>query len=321
MAADVEDGFRSGGGFFGAGGEAEECECEEQAREAEGGDLVMGHRRGVEGFNADAVRSTPGTQVEGGGVDGDFHEVQLEGSKKGGEGDVGGVAAVGDDDAVALGDGLHGVEGIPAVADVGFEPGVEVHGLEFMEETDDHAGGDIERAAEGDAEVGVVAADALEISGGVDGGGGGVTGAGGVGDGAVDPVVDFGDVVVGERGLSDDGVGQGGEDVGLAVAAGKKVVQEIGREVLDGHDGGVEIHFDLVLDLDAELDIDLEIARGHDDALAGVAVDVGEFDDGDLRMDVELFPHDPLGPTAARAEHEDGGDLLEVVVFDPAGGV
>ena len=98
-------------------------------------------------------------------------------------------------------------------------------------------------------------------------------------------------------------------------------MQEVGGQVLDGHDGGLEIHFDLVLDLDAELDVDLEVAGGHDDALAGVTVDVGEFDDGDLRMDVELFPHDPLGPTAARAEHEDGGDVLEVVVFDPAGGV
>ena len=93
------------------------------------------------------------------------------------------------------------------MSDVGFEPSVEVHGLEFVEEADDHAGGDIERAAEGDAEVGVVAADALEVSGGVNGGGGAVAGAGGVGDGAVDPVVDFGNVVVGEGGLFDDGVG------------------------------------------------------------------------------------------------------------------
>ena len=117
-------------------------------------------------------------------------------AEAGGDGAVGGVAADGHEDAADAGDVVAGVEGPPAIAEVDFEPGAEIHGAggerdaDVAEVAGGVARGDIEAAAEGDGEVLEVAADADAFGVDVEGGARGAGELIAEGDFAVHPVAD-----------------------------------------------------------------------------------------------------------------------------------
>ena len=96
----------------------------------------------------------------------DFEGVEGVGAKGGDHGDVGGVAAARDQDATDAGRVVARVEGVPLAAEIGFEPGCEVAGCigwwhaSVAEVAGAIASRDVEGAAEGDGQVGVIAAHA-----------------------------------------------------------------------------------------------------------------------------------------------------------------
>src|ERR1700675_2884831 len=81
------------------------------------------------------LRYLSATQASGGGlqlfrrylVGGDAEAHELVRAERGGDGDVGGVAAARDQDAADARLVVTGIEGVPTVADIGLEPGAEIH--------------------------------------------------------------------------------------------------------------------------------------------------------------------------------------------------
>src|SRR5437773_12506334 len=91
----------------------------------------------------------------------------------GDQGDVGGVAAAGHQDPAGAGAAVAGVHRPPAVVEIDFVERAEVHrrrvgvGVDVAEVPGRVAGGDVHGAAEGDGQVGHVAAGAGGLDGGV----------------------------------------------------------------------------------------------------------------------------------------------------------
>src|SRR6185295_5100923 len=94
---------------------------------------------------------------------------QRVGAEGVGDGNVGGVAAAGDQDAADAGHVVARVERIPASAEIGLEPAGKIHRTigrrhaDVAEIAGAVTGWNVHAAAQGDGEVGVVAADALAL--------------------------------------------------------------------------------------------------------------------------------------------------------------
>src|ERR1700722_16452035 len=101
------------------------------------------------------------------------------GPEGGGDRDVGGVAAAGDEDASDAGDVVARIEGVPGAPEVGLEPSGEVHRRGVLGNADVPqipgaiTCGNVHATAKGDGQVGEVAADALALIEGLPGGLGG----------------------------------------------------------------------------------------------------------------------------------------------------
>jgi hypothetical protein len=78
---------------------------------------------------------------------GDLHCFELQRSIVGVQRDIGCVAPIAGSNAVTAGTFLGAIEGEPAPADKGFEPGVKVHGFKLVKITDHHARRDVEAAS------------------------------------------------------------------------------------------------------------------------------------------------------------------------------
>lgn len=250
-----------------------------------------------------------------------LHVIDLQGAVAGGQGHVGGIAAVADGDAVASGNSLGAVEGEPAAADIGLKPGVKILRLQLIEVTHHHAGGDVEAARQGDAQVRVVAADAFFGVCCIDGGGAGVAGAGDVPHVVAQPLLDGGHLAVaGGRGAH-DGAGEIVHHVALAVAAGQQELEGALRKLLHGDKLGVPVHVGEVRGMGTAGAIDVKGPCGDDQALAEVAKRVAVLGDGHVGRERVLLPCDPLRRAASGAEHHDCGHGSGSGVGDVAGGV
>ncbi len=111
------------------------------------------------------------------------------------DGDIGGVAAAGHDDAADARDVVPGVEGVPAAAEIDFEPAAEIHRqhdrhADVAHVAGDVARGDVHAAAEGDGEMTEIAADAARIVVNVERGFGGIGEVVAKGDVVVHPIAD-----------------------------------------------------------------------------------------------------------------------------------
>ena len=171
------------------------------------------------------------------GPDEEFFEVGD--AEAGGEGDVGGVAAVGHEDAADAGFVVAGVEGPPAIPEIDFEPGAEIHGAgnggnaDVAEVTGDVAGGDVHAAAEGDGQMREIAADpeALAIAFG--------SGARVAGelvtelDVVVDEITNRLHPAPAERGVAEELPGGVLENIHFAVTAGQQEGEAFDGEFLD----------------------------------------------------------------------------------------
>ena len=125
--------------------------------------VIAAERRGLAG-RPDA--SGTGVQASWISVGPDAEALHDAGAEGGGERHVGGVAAAGHQHAALAGDVVARVEQAPGAAEVGLEPGGEVagrvgrRGADVAEVAGAVARRDVHRAAEGDGEMRVVAADA-----------------------------------------------------------------------------------------------------------------------------------------------------------------
>src|SRR5580704_2719252 len=101
------------------------------------------------------------------------------GTEGGGDRDVGGVTAARDEDASDAGDVVSRIERVPGTSEIGLEPSGEVHRRGVLGDADVAeipgaiARGDVQATAEGDGQVGEVAADTLALVEGLPGGLGG----------------------------------------------------------------------------------------------------------------------------------------------------
>lgn len=77
------------------------------------------------------------------------------------DGDVRRIVPIGDRHAPAQRHALRCIERIPAAIDIGFEPGMQIYRLQPMQIAHYHARWNAQAAAQGDAEMGEIAADAF----------------------------------------------------------------------------------------------------------------------------------------------------------------
>src|SRR4029077_19493351 len=112
------------------------------------------------------------------------------GTKEGREGGVGPIADGADANEAGLRREPGGVEDIPAAVEVSFEVGVEIRRHEIKGVSSDEAGGNRDRATEGDAEVREIPADASALGRGVVGGSKWIGGAAQILDVVVNPIAD-----------------------------------------------------------------------------------------------------------------------------------
>ncbi len=155
------------------------------------------------------------SRVGVGARDGDLSA--LHPAEDGGDGGIRGIASGADADDTVEGSEPRGVEENPAVADVGFEESMEIRRVEAKGIGGDVASGDGERAAECDAEVSKISADAGALDDSIVGGGGGIGGAREVVGVALYPVSDGDDFFIGVLDIAELVPSEASELVGLAV--------------------------------------------------------------------------------------------------------
>jgi hypothetical protein len=239
-----------------------------------GGEL--GHFSGYRGLSCGRFWRNPvafGVQLVG--VDVEARE--MGGTEAGGEGDVGCVAACGHQDSSQPAVVVASVEVDPSAVEEDLVPGAEVSGAavglpDVTDVAGDVAGWNVLAACEGDGEMLEVAADADALGKDIHGGLGGASCVVVEGDSFMDPVSNGNRTLpalwVGLEEVSSDGA----ELVDLAVPAGQKELQYIGRKVVDG--GLLSIGIDRI-DVGAGVD-DVgagqpQISRRSDEACTSVA--------------------------------------------------
>ena len=153
----------------------------------------------------------------------DLHLRARRAAEDAGDGGIGGVAAGADAHEAVQVREARGIEDDPAAADEALEAGVEVGRIELVGVAGEIARRNVQRAAERDAEVREVAADAGALRHGVEGRRHRVGRAAQVLDVVVDPVADGHDLLVRILDLPEQVPGQPAQPIGLAVAAGKQV--------------------------------------------------------------------------------------------------
>ena len=230
---------------------------------------------------------------------------------------IGGVTAVGDaDEAIERGQ-AGGVEDEPLFADVRFEAGMEIRRLKLVRVSSKVARGNRERAAQRDAEMGEIAADAGALRDGVESGRLGVGGAAQVLDVLVDPFRDRGDAIVRVFDGAELAPGKPAEAVGLAVTAREKIGDRRSIELRDRH------AVDLALRDGPDVRVDGRgVADGEVLGVACIQPDKTIFACGreelfttDGRLDVKVFLDNRLARRAERMDVEDErAALLDGVV-------
>ena len=78
-------------------------------------------------------------------------------------GDIGGIAPIGHGDPSAPNNLFRGIERVPTPTDVRLEPGVEIHGLKPIQESDYQACGNANAPAQCDTEMGKVSTDPVTL--------------------------------------------------------------------------------------------------------------------------------------------------------------
>ncbi len=173
----------------------------------------------------------------------DFEAVECAGTERGDHGNVGGVAATSDEDAADAWRVVARIERVPLAAEIGFKPSGEVARRVGRRQpcVAEVAGAisrrDVEGAAEGDGQVGVVAADAYAFVVGFRG----VAGGAGVlvpkFDAVVNEVADGLDAGPAGGRFSKQAPGEVEQFVAIAIAAGE---QEEEGVVGDGFNGALQ---------------------------------------------------------------------------------
>ena len=163
--------------------------------------------------------------------DDDLHADQVGRSDQGGEGDVGGVAAVRDTDEPVDRCPTGGIEEIPLTVEEGLEEAVKVGRVEVNGVPGDVTGGNPERPTETDREVGVVATHAGSRHEHVDGGGRRIGAARHIAQQFPDPVADAGDSLEAGLEVTERLAGETGQQVGLAVPARMEISEDITGQV------------------------------------------------------------------------------------------
>ncbi len=184
---------------------------------------------------------------------------------------------------------------------------MQIHGPEFVEESHHQPGGNAETAAQGDSQMGEVAADPhppfLHFPGGEES----LAAEGLVAHVGSEPGLDRLHLVVARPESGGDRPCQLTEVLGLAVTAGQQRTEHRIGQVLNLHEGrpGTTVH-----DVGRHHlgdGVHREAAgRGHQ-PLAEIAVDIGELEHGNARRQPVFLLRDPLLGATAGAEHEDEG--------------
>lgn len=243
--------------------------------------------------------------------DPDLHVQRLQPSVIGQERDVGRIATVGHDDPAAARGGLRGVEGVPAAVQVGLEPGMQVHRLQPMQVSHHHAGGNAQAPAQGDADMGVVAADAGTGFHGAECVGGGIAHAVAVFDMRADPFHDRADLAAAGVGGLHDGLRQVERAIARAVAARQQVLQGVIGQARGRHRRDPRGDGDVALGLDFKFGADAHAPARHDEALTEVAEHVDELGRPDMRLERIRLADQPLRLATAWPQHGDHRTVLD----------
>ena len=287
--------------------------------------LVLGQKRFIRQSGGSRLGEEPGKFCQGGGGDWIgpdlevFHGMQAEGVA---DGDIGGIAAAGHQDASDARGIVARVEGEPLAAEIGFEPAGEIArskgrlGADVAEVSGAVAGGNVHAAAEGDGQVGEVAADAAAFVERLPGRLGGIGELIAEDDVVVDEVADGLDARPAEGGMFEEIPGDVGEAIGFAIAAAEEENQDLGGQVLDkgllGPEGdgiggsGVG---------DETVGGDTNFSGGCDEAAATVAEAIVIKGNGKRRDGGERVGHDDAGGAGGMdVEHQHHGRGLRTIV-------
>jgi hypothetical protein len=261
---------------------------------------------------------------------GDHHKLG-EGSlaEGGGDGAVGGVSAGGHQDASDARGVVPRIEGPPAVAEINFEPGAEIHGAirgrdaDIAEVAGGVARGNVEGTAEGNGEMLKIAADANALGVNAQRRAGGTREFIAEGDVAVDPIANRQDAGPSFRHDSEQFYRGVHEEIDFAVAAAHQKKEHIGREFLDRNFLSVEaLRVRQAGVVNQSGVVKANLPRRSDDAGAGVAETISETFDVSLRLGAHYVGFEQVG-VAGRMDVEQrdnrnfGGDMELNVVSDP----
>lgn len=278
-------------------------------------------------------RVADGDAARGDLVGPDLEEAERGASVDGGKCAVDGVEAAGNFHAADARDVETGVARVPLTAEVDFGVGVEIHVVFRVGKTDvgevagDVARGEVEGAVERDGEMGEVAADAVAALEDVPSGEIGPAGHVGVFDVLIQPEADGLDARPAVLDVAEFFPGEVGEFVGVAVAAGERVAEVLGREFIDGHGAlvGEIVVVGFRGDGDDGVVFDDVGACAQVEAVDVVAVAIDEFLRGEIGAEAEVFGEDEMLAVAEGLNVEEqrgaSGDLVDEMATDAQGDV
>ena len=208
-------------------------------------------------------------------------------------------------DAAAARCVLGGVEGVPAPADKRFKPGMLIHRLEPVQVAHHHARRNLQAAAQRNADVGKVAADACAVSQRVQRIGGRRADAIAIHQVFVNPGANFLRLRVARPGAADHRQGDALHLVRRAVTALQQVQQHVVGQLGNWRVGRIRRDGNVVVNFHRHLDGDAHRAFANRQALAQVTVAVDKFGAWHPRLQVVAFADDRLRLAATRAQHGD----------------
>ena len=211
--------------------------------------------------------------------------------------------AVGQHDAAAARRVLRGVKGVPAPADKGFKPGVQIHRLEPLQIAHHHARRNLQGAAQRDADMGKVAAHAGALGQRVQRVGAGRADAVAVGQVVLDPCANFFNLRIARWRIAHQRQRLLLHHVRRAIAALQQVVQHVVGQFHHRCPRRVGRHRNVGFHFHRHLDGDAHLALRHRQALAQVAVVVDKLAHRHPGLQIVAIADDPLRRAAARAQH------------------